>query len=114
MPKSKTNDSSTDSTIVTPAVAELIAIGAAMGANCEPCLKYHYNEARKLGVSRQDMAAAVELADRVKRAPAENMRTLADKLLGTSLSTDPPVDPNPGSCCSSKPPKSPKSPTRRR
>jgi AhpD family alkylhydroperoxidase len=106
MPKSKTKDSSTDSSIVTPAVAELIAIGAAMGANCEPCLKYHYSEARKLGVTRADMATAVALADRVKRAPAQNMRVLADKLLGTSLSTESPVDPNPGSCCSSKASKS--------
>jgi SAM-dependent methyltransferase len=32
----------------TPAVNELVAIGAAIAANCEPCLKYHYNEARKL------------------------------------------------------------------
>jgi AhpD family alkylhydroperoxidase len=101
MPKSKLHHSSTDSSIVTPAVAELIAIGAAMGASCEPCLKYHYNNARKLGVTREDMAMAVKLADRVKRAPAQNMRVLADKLLGTSLSTDLPVDPKPGSCCSS-------------
>jgi len=77
-------------------------MGAAIGANCEPCFKYHYNQARKLGVSRDDMAKAVELADRVKHAPAQNMLTLADKLLGTGLSTQTPVDPNPGSCCSSK------------
>ena len=87
--------------IFTPAVAELVAIGAAIGANCEPCFKYHYSEARKLGVSRDDMAKAVELADRVKCAPAQNMRVLADKILGVSLSTQTPVDPNPGSCCSS-------------
>jgi AhpD family alkylhydroperoxidase len=102
MPRSKTCDSPTVSSIVTPAVAELIAIGAAIGANCEPCLKFHYSEARKMGVSRDDMAKAVELADLVKRAPASNMLMLADKLLGTSLSTQTPVDPNPGSCCSSR------------
>ena len=88
--------------ILTPGVAELVAIGAAIGANCEPCLKYHYLQAKKLGVSNDDMAKAVELADRVKRAPAQNMLTLADKLLNADLSTQTPADPNPGSCCSSK------------
>ena len=32
-------------------VNELVAIAAAIGANCEPCLKYHFDQARKLGVS---------------------------------------------------------------
>jgi AhpD family alkylhydroperoxidase len=94
MPKSK------KASIFTPAVAELTALAAAVGANCEPCFKHHYLEARKLGVSRDEMAKAVELADRVKRAPARNMLALADKLLKTSLSTRTPKDPNPGSCCS--------------
>jgi AhpD family alkylhydroperoxidase len=93
--------------IFTPAVAELVAIAAAIGANCEPCFKYHYSQARKLGVSNDDMAKAVELADRVKRAPAKNMLILADKILGTNLAKETPVDPNPGSCCSSKTTKAP-------
>ena len=94
--------------IFTPAVAELVAIAAAIGANCEPCFKYHYSQARKLGVSRDDMAKAVALADRVKRAPAQNMLSLADKILGTNLANETPLDPNPGSCCSSKSSKTPK------
>ncbi len=77
MPKPKNSDP-VDSSIVTSAIAELVAISAAIGANCEPCFKYHYNEARKLGVSRNDIMKAVELADRVKRAPAQNMLMLAD------------------------------------
>jgi AhpD family alkylhydroperoxidase len=99
MQKSK-SDSSASSSIFTPATAELVAIGAAIGANCEPCFKYHYSQARKLGVSRDDMAKAVELANRVKRAPAQNMLALADKILGTDLSNEMTTDPNPGSCCS--------------
>ena len=75
--------SASQTSIFLPAVAELVAIGAAIAANCEPCFKYHYNEARKLGVSKEDMAQAVALADKVKRAPAQNMLILADKILGT-------------------------------
>jgi AhpD family alkylhydroperoxidase len=102
MGKLKKSNAAARSSLFTPAVAELVAIGAAIGANCEPCFKHHYNEARKLGVSRKDMAQAVELADRVKRAPAQNMRLLADKILGSSLATQTPKDPNPGCCCSSR------------
>ena len=78
--------SATPSSIFSRSVAELVAIGAAIGANCEPCFKYHYSQARKMGVSREDMAQAVALADKVKRAPAQNMLTLADKVLRTTLS----------------------------
>jgi AhpD family alkylhydroperoxidase len=100
MAKAKSSRSADDNSLLTPAVAELIAIGAAVGANCEPCFKYHYNEARKLGVSHDDMAKAVELADRVKRAPAQNMLILADKILKTDLADRPTTDPSPESCCS--------------
>jgi AhpD family alkylhydroperoxidase len=105
MSKPRSSKSAANPSIFTPTVAELVAIGAAIGANCEPCFKYHYSKALKLGVSRDDMVKAVELADRVKRAPAQNMLALADKILGASLSTQTPVDPNPGSCCSSAAPK---------
>lgn len=83
------------------AVAEQVSIGAAVGADCELCFKYHYSQASKLGVSRDDMAKVVELADRVKRAPVQNMRMLADKLLGTTIASQMPVDSHPGCCCSS-------------
>jgi AhpD family alkylhydroperoxidase len=101
----------TPTSIFSPAVAELVAIGAAIGANCEPCFKHHYNQARKLGVSKEDMAQAVALADKVKRAPAQNMLTLTDKILGTDLAEQSAEAPD-SACCfdsaSAKPTKSPK------
>ena len=68
--------------IFTEQVAELVAIGAAIAANCEPCFKYHYDQARKLGVSDLDMRYAVDLAQKVKDTPARNMLTLAERYLG--------------------------------
>src|ERR1019366_4845367 len=32
---------------ITEQVRELIALGAAIGASCEPCFKFHYDKARK-------------------------------------------------------------------
>jgi AhpD family alkylhydroperoxidase len=68
--------------LFTEQVAELVAIGAAIGANCEPCFKYHYDQARKLGVSDLDMRYAVDLAQKVKDTPARALLTLAERYLG--------------------------------
>jgi len=62
-------------------VAELVAIGAAVASHCEPCLKFDVTEAKKLGVSSADMRRAVDLAQKVKDAPARAMLDLAQRLL---------------------------------
>jgi AhpD family alkylhydroperoxidase len=71
--------------------AELVAIGAAIGANCEPCFKYHYNEARRLGVGSETMAAAVRVAQTVKDTPARSILDLAAKLLGAEATAAQPA-----------------------
>ena len=81
--------------IYTAAVAELVAIGAAIAANCEPCFKYHFQQAGKLGVSREDMMRAVKTAQSVKEAPAKAMLQLADRY----LEGDPTGLPTVKSCC---------------
>lgn len=70
------------------AIAELVAIGAAIASNCEPCFRFHYDRAKKLGVSKEDMARAVAVAQSVKEAPARSIIELADKYLGTKSSLD--------------------------
>jgi AhpD family alkylhydroperoxidase len=65
----------------TAAVAELVAIGAAVASNCEPCFRYHFDRARKLGVSKEDMSLAVKTAQMVKDNPARSILDLADKYL---------------------------------
>jgi arsenite methyltransferase len=83
-------------TIFSPAVAELVALGAAIAANCEPCLKYHYRQAQLLGVSKTDMASALRTAAGVKDSPHQSVLSLADRLTGASLS-NPAAAPDP--CC---------------
>jgi len=103
----------TEGSIYSAAVNELVAIGAAIAANCEPCLKYHYREAQQLGVSKADMARAVEMGTKVKDSPHQAILRLADKLTGASLSNpaaalDPccddkaGADKSSGACCDSK------------
>jgi len=65
------------SSIYSEAVHELVAIGAAIAANCEPCFRHHFDKARKLGVSKEDMARAVTTAQMVKESPAPAVLELA-------------------------------------
>ena len=67
--------------IFTEQVAELVAIGAAIASNCEPCFKFHCDQARKLGVADADMRRAVDLAQKVKETPARSVLTLASRTL---------------------------------
>jgi AhpD family alkylhydroperoxidase len=70
-------------TVFTPAVRELVALGAALACNCEPCLRYHFREARKLGLSDEDIRAAFEMAAMVKQTPTRNASQLAERLLSS-------------------------------
>ena len=67
-------------TLFVPAVAELVAIGAAIAANCEPCLRYHVRAATELGVTPADIARAVEMAAKVKDVPHRAVLQLAARL----------------------------------
>lgn len=74
--------------LLTPQVMELIALGAAIAAGCEPCFKFHYDKARKLGVTPETMREAVVIGDMVKQASTQNMLELAGRILGTSSSAN--------------------------
>lgn len=67
--------------IYTEAVQELVAIGAAIASNCEPCFKFHFDKARKLGVSKEDMLRAVRTAQSVKESPAMAVLGVAERYL---------------------------------
>lgn len=60
---------------------EIVAIGAAMGSNCIPCIEYHIPEARKAGLSDEEIREAVALADKVRQVPARKVLEAADRLL---------------------------------
>ena len=82
------NAGSAESALFTSQVAELVAIGAAIASNCESCFKYHYDAARKLGISTDDLRRAVDLAQKVRNTPARAMLELAERYLNPAASTD--------------------------
>ncbi len=70
---------------------ELVALGAALAANCVPCIEHHVPEARRAGLSDAEIGEAVALADRIRRVPAAKVLDVANALLGgTPLSATSP------------------------
>lgn len=53
---------------------EVIAVAASVAAGCRPCTTYHLKEARRAGVSEDDIAKAVAGAVCVRGAATEGMR----------------------------------------
>ena len=72
--------------IVDYKVTMLIAAGAAMAANCEPCLNKVVPDLIEAGVAEADIRKAVEIGQFVKDKPAAIMKEAADVLTGSHLS----------------------------
>lgn len=60
---------------------ELVAVGAAVGANCEPCVKFHLRKAGETGLSEEQLRAAVAVAAKVKETPARLVLEAAERTL---------------------------------
>jgi alkylhydroperoxidase/carboxymuconolactone decarboxylase family protein YurZ len=63
----------------------LIAAGAAMAANCEPCLNKIVPDLIEAQVADADIRRAIEIGQFVKNKSADNMKEVADTLAGTNL-----------------------------
>ena len=64
-----------------PKITELIAIGSSIAGNCLPCLRYHFAEAIKLGVSIDEIQEAVKISKAVKERPINDIYKLAEDLI---------------------------------
>jgi AhpD family alkylhydroperoxidase len=100
--------------IYTEAVNELVAIGAAIASNCEPCFKFHFDKARKLGVSQEDMLRAVRMGQAVKDSSAKAVLQLAEKYLvreapepEASTASHERAEAEPAGCCGPSDPSEP-------
>ena len=58
---------------LTPSDRELVALGAAMGSNCAPCIEYHIPESRKVGLTDAEIRAAIQHADKIRQVSAHKV-----------------------------------------
>lgn len=63
---------------------ELVALGAAMGSNCVPCIEYHIPKAREAGLSDSEISEAIRLSDRVRQVPARKVLEVALRIANVS------------------------------
>ncbi|MBI4307007.1 MAG: sigma-70 family RNA polymerase sigma factor [Chloroflexi bacterium] len=67
--------------------AYLIAVGASVTANCQPCLERNVGKARELGAEEQEIAEAIGIGKLVRKGAAEKMDNFALNLSeGTPVS----------------------------
>jgi AhpD family alkylhydroperoxidase len=66
---------------LSPRDRELVALGAAMGSNCVPCIEYHIPQARKAGLSDSEISEAIRLSDKVRQVPARKVLEVALQML---------------------------------
>jgi AhpD family alkylhydroperoxidase len=72
-------------------VQELIAVGAAVAAHCQPCFTYHLNKAKELGLSEDAIKAAVAVGESLQRGAAAAMHKHVRESLGDAIASS--------SCC---------------
>jgi AhpD family alkylhydroperoxidase len=65
---------------LTSQIQALIAVGAAVSANCQPCLQSTVAIAIKCGASEQEITEAIEVGKRVRKGAASKMDRFASEL----------------------------------
>jgi hypothetical protein len=65
-----------------PKVEVMVALGAAIGANCIPCFDHLYAKAREVSVGRDDIEEVVEIAFKVKSGAGLFMKNAVAEVAG--------------------------------
>lgn len=75
---------------------ELIAVGASVGAHCQPCLTYHVGKAKELGLDAGQIRVALDVGQMVEKGALAAMREFAKGVLE-------PVNPTGAASCAGQP-----------
>lgn len=73
---------------------ELIAVGASVTANCQPCLQYHVSKALQSGATPEEISQAIEVGKTVRKGAASKLDKLAASLTETVASATACADDN--------------------
>jgi len=65
----------------------LIAVGAAITANCQPCLQTAINQAEAVGVEKKEIIEAIAIGRIVRRGAIGKMDKMASTLTGKDVSS---------------------------
>jgi len=74
-------------------IKELIAVGASVGAHCQPCLTYHVAKAKELGVGEDEIREAIAVGHMVEKGAMAAMKQFSATVLDAKTESG-------GGCCS--------------
>ena len=60
---------------------ELVAVGASITANCQPCLRSHVEKALGAGATPDEVAGAIEVGNRVRKGAAAKMEVFSSRVV---------------------------------
>ncbi len=60
---------------------ELVGIAASVAGHCRPCFLYHFKQAKKLGISQDDIHEVVEFARSISAAGDKGMYEFILKIM---------------------------------
>ncbi|MCQ3928918.1 MAG: carboxymuconolactone decarboxylase family protein [Chloroflexi bacterium] len=66
----------------------LIAVGASVSANCQPCLQTNVTKALESGADEQEIIEAIEVGRMVRQGAASKLDELADRRKQGSLKAE--------------------------
>ena len=72
---------------------EMIAIGTSIGAHCQPCLEYHVNKAREVGLTDDEIREAIAVGHMIEKGAMSAMRQFSNTVLDKNDSAPA------GGCC---------------
>jgi AhpD family alkylhydroperoxidase len=60
---------------------EMIALGASVGAHCQPCLEYHVGKAREVGLTDDEIREAIAIGHMVEKGAMAAMKQFSAGVL---------------------------------
>ena len=71
---------------------ELIAIGASITAHCKPCLSFHVDKAKELGLTEDEIKDAIAVGHMVEKGSMSAMKKFSEQVF------DAPAEEAPSAC----------------
>ena len=71
---------------------ELIAVGASIGAHCQPCLMYHFAKAKEIGIEEDQIREAIAVGQMVEKGAMSAMKQFAAGIFDSPAAAG-------GGCC---------------
>ena len=71
---------------------ELIAIGASVTAHCKPCLSFHVDKAKELGLTEDEIKDAIAVGHMVEKGSMSAMKKFSEHVF------DAPAEEAPSAC----------------